>query len=255
VFTTVTNDGYGTYWLLNGRFSSNDGSISINQFTRHQQDLYGNYNPNTDWNNSPLSKFENVTGWTQLQHSWNAPGANTNSRAEAIWKFLGTNVNNLMQLAAIFGGPEDDGLLAADDALSTSAEETGRVLYRVLRDDENPAVGLFAKDPGANQPIWSHVLNGSKEWYSSQYISSTRNLAKAIELASSRNGLIAAIDESKIIGTTIDISTPSAATAAGLGGRAYSLAIHWQEVLIAGEVPPGAVNWVRPVSDWTLWGP
>jgi RHS repeat-associated protein len=119
VFTTVTNDGYGTYWLLNGRFSSNDGSISINQFTRHQQDLYGNYNPNTDWNNSPLSKFENVTGWTQLQNSWNAPGANTNSRAEAIWKFLGTNVNNLMQLAAIFGGPEDDGVLAADDATSS----------------------------------------------------------------------------------------------------------------------------------------
>jgi hypothetical protein len=35
--------------------------------------------------------------------------------------------------------------------------------------------------------------------------------------------------------------------------RAYSYAISSQEVLIAGNIPPEAINWVEDVSSWMLF--
>jgi RHS repeat-associated protein len=123
VYTTITNDGYGTSWMLDGHFSYNDGSISIDHFTARMENLYGGYNDLTDANNSPGAKFARVTGWTQLQSSWNAPGATTNSRIGAVWQFATTNANNLLQLYLILGGdPEGDGIeTALTDACSFTA--------------------------------------------------------------------------------------------------------------------------------------
>ena len=54
-------------------------------------------------------------------------------------------------------------------------------LYRVLRADEDPKVGLIAKDRFANKSVLSHVNCGSRKNYQSQYISTTTSLDVAQE--------------------------------------------------------------------------
>ena len=54
-------------------------------------------------------------------------------------------------------------------------------LYRVLRADEDPKVGLIAKDRFANKSVLSHVNCGSRKNYQSQYISTTTSLDVALE--------------------------------------------------------------------------
>ena len=49
----------------------------------------------------------------------------------------------------------------------------GLRLWRILRPDEDPKVGLVAKDPQACKTVISHVNCGGNEWYRSQYISTT----------------------------------------------------------------------------------
>ena len=55
-----------------------------------------------------------------------------------------------------------------------------RVLYRILRPDEDPVKGLVAKDPSANKTVLSHVNCGSKPNYKSQFISTTSSLDTAL---------------------------------------------------------------------------
>ena len=52
-------------------------------------------------------------------------------------------------------------------------------LWRILRPDEDPKVGLVAKDPQACRTVISHVNCGGNEWYQSQYISTTASYAAA----------------------------------------------------------------------------
>ena len=52
-------------------------------------------------------------------------------------------------------------------------------LWRILRPDEDPKVGLVAKDPQACKTVLSHVNCGGNEWYQSQYISTTASYAAA----------------------------------------------------------------------------
>ena len=60
---------------------------------------------------------------------------------------------------------------------SSDGVETGGVyrfrtpLWRILRPDEDPEVGLTAKDPQADKDVISHVNSGSRENYRSQFIS------------------------------------------------------------------------------------
>ena len=67
------------------------------------------YNPNTDSNNSPLAKFSHMTGWTDFQHVWNDPHASWQDKLTALMSLVGTNANNLFQLAMILGGGEEEG--------------------------------------------------------------------------------------------------------------------------------------------------
>lgn len=55
-----------------------------------------------------------------------------------------------------------------------------RVLYRVLRPDETCYDGLKAKEPHAHETVHSFVNCGSKEGYTSQYISTTSSLGVAM---------------------------------------------------------------------------
>ena len=57
----------------------------------------------------------------------------------------------------------------------------GTDLYRVLRAEEDPSIGLIAKDPSAKKTVLSHVNCGSRNNYTSQYISTTASLDVARE--------------------------------------------------------------------------
>uniref|UniRef100_A0A7M5V7P6 Uncharacterized protein n=1 Tax=Clytia hemisphaerica TaxID=252671 RepID=A0A7M5V7P6_9CNID len=48
-------------------------------------------------------------------------------------------------------------------------------LYRVVRHDEDPNIGLIAKDRKAKKTVISHVNCGSRKYYESQYISLTKS--------------------------------------------------------------------------------
>ena len=52
-------------------------------------------------------------------------------------------------------------------------------LWRILRPDEDPKVGLVAKDPQACKEVLSHVNCGGRKGYKSQYISTTASYAAA----------------------------------------------------------------------------
>ncbi|XP_068741737.1 uncharacterized protein [Montipora capricornis] len=54
-----------------------------------------------------------------------------------------------------------------------------KTLFRLLRPDENPLVGIVAKNPLATKTVLSHVNCGGRHNYASQYISATTSLAVA----------------------------------------------------------------------------
>lgn len=49
-------------------------------------------------------------------------------------------------------------------------------LFRILRPDENPNVGIVAKNPFADKTVLSHVNCGGRQKYKSQFISATTSL-------------------------------------------------------------------------------
>ena len=53
-------------------------------------------------------------------------------------------------------------------------------LWRILRPDEDPKVGLVAKDPQACKTVLSHVNCGSRKGYKSQFISTTASYNVAL---------------------------------------------------------------------------
>jgi len=181
IVTTVTNDGAGIYYPLYGPQTWNIyGGLSINVATREQFARYGGYNSATDPQYSTAAKFAAVTGWTQLQQSWNAPGATTQSRLAAIGQFAGTNINNVLQLAALFGGPEDDGVVAgADEALTMLDKVT---LYRAVDEAELNDVlryGDYGLAPSEGGKYFSFTEEGAR-----QFANSSINMGKRMTITS-----------------------------------------------------------------------
>jgi hypothetical protein len=143
---TVTNTGIGRFTSLSGYSSWNYGSLNVNVSTNVQFNKYGDYNSANDPQYSTAAKFAAVTGWTQLQQSLNAPGATTQSRLMALLHFGETNGNNILQLAAIMGGPDDEGIAAAADgtfeisALAAQAESRAREIGAIITAAKGPWV-------------------------------------------------------------------------------------------------------------------
>lgn len=103
------------------------------------------YNPDTDPNNSPVAKFSHVTGWSDLSSTWSNPHATWQDKTAAVWNFLGTNANNVFQLAMIFGGGEEEGAVFGGETLFKDVAESGMVtlvndtkvtLYRAIGETE-----------------------------------------------------------------------------------------------------------------------
>lgn len=56
------------------------------------------------------------------------------------------------------------------------------ILYRLLRDNENPSIGLHAKDPFSLTSVADHVAYGSRG-IASRYISCSKSLAAIMNFA------------------------------------------------------------------------
>lgn len=67
----------------------------------------------------------------------------------------------------------------------------GERLWRILRPDEDPKVGLKAKNPQADKSVISHVICGGRKGYKSQYISTsaTYEASKRYKAKGEKEGL------------------------------------------------------------------
>jgi hypothetical protein len=115
------------------------------------------------------------------------------------------------------------------------------IVYRVIRPDENPAAGLFAKNPAATYLPDGHIINGSRPGWQSQFISTTKELSVAEAWAAKSGNRIVAIDLRGVSGKVYDFST--GAGLRGLTARRFAGAS--AEVLIEGSVPSSAIKWIR----------
>jgi RHS repeat-associated protein len=96
-------------------------------------DLRGpTYDPMTDSSTSPITKINQSTGWTDFQKVWNDPHASWLDKYNAFGNMVDTNVNNLMNLALLFSGPEgeaalleEEGALRGDSLLKGVTEGCG----------------------------------------------------------------------------------------------------------------------------------
>jgi hypothetical protein len=118
------------------------------------------------------------------------------------------------------------------------------IVYRVLRPDENPALGLFAKNPQARKALWYHVRYGSSPGVETQFISTTKSLAKAREWAKQSGARIVAIDLDKVAqsGAKIyDLTKKSVANKFLRNKPTKDLAKGMKEVVIRGSIPKEAI--------------
>ena len=135
------------------------------------------------------------------------------------------------------------GAVAGLESAATSAAEGGsKTVFRVLRPDENPALGLFAKNPSASYSIEGHILNGSRKGWASQYISTTTDLSVAQKWAMKTGNRIVSIDLGAVQGRVFDLSTEAGRSSLLKGITARNFARGSSEVLIQGSVPPIAVS-------------
>ncbi|MFL6207437.1 MAG: RHS repeat domain-containing protein [Pyrinomonadaceae bacterium] len=124
---------------------------------------------------------------------------------------------------------------AVGDAYKAGRE--GNIVYRALREGENPALGLRARNPGLETNVASHIMGKGD----SNLISTTKDLSTATELFNSGHGVVA-IDLNKVDAQVIDVS-------GGFGrGRVYSRSVAHREVLIVDHgglmppIPPEAIS-------------
>ena len=132
------------------------------------------------------------------------------------------------------------------------------IVYRTIRDDENPANGLGAKNPNANYKVSGHIQNQSRQNLRTQYISTTRWFGEAEKYALQDECRMVEIDLDIVEDEgceVIDVSTKQRArdvmvTAKGTYPfRAVNFAANTEEVLIVGYVPCEAIERMHEYID------
>jgi hypothetical protein len=119
------------------------------------------------------------------------------------------------------------------------------IVYRVIRADENPLVGLVAKNPAATYTLEGFITNGSRPGFASQFIATTRSIEVATENAIRSGNRIVAIDLSKVAGKVFDLSTSAGRDRFLRGILAKRFSEKSAEVVIEGSVPVDAITIVR----------
>ena len=119
-------------------------------------------------------------------------------------------------------------------------------VYRVIRPDENPSVGLVAKKPNRGMTTTGHVVSGSRN-KGSQFISTTTDINVANKWANKSGNRIVEIDLGKLPDNAkvYDLSTDIGRTTYIKGSTANRLAKASSEVLVEGTIPSEAIQVIR----------
>lgn len=142
-------------------------------------------------------------------------------------------------------GSHDFYVQAAAVAVLVHNCAASNLVYRVIRTDENPANGLYPKDPNANLSVDMHVRFGAQPDFVSQYISTSRDLVSSEAWAARTGNRLVAIDLNQVNGDIIDLSTYEDRLYYLLDWKGRGYAMKSTEVLIQGNVPPEAIVWTR----------
>lgn len=114
------------------------------------------------------------------------------------------------------------------------------VVFRVLRADENPALGLFAKNPSANYTLQQHLMFGNT--LRTRFISATRSVSVARSRALGDQAVVVAIDLSRVSPSqVIDVSTIAAQRGLVTNPTARLYALESAEVIFIEQVPAEAI--------------
>lgn len=151
------------------------------------------------------------------------------------------------------------------DDIEIDEDSNGNTVYRVLREDEDPTKGIFAKAPEREHiTIAGHVNNGGKKNFKgSKYISTTKSLEVALKNATSNimdkgsahDLRIVKIDLSKVKNTYYDLTDPKIQEKYLVNSkgepwekvRRYANAS--QELLVEYEIPSAAIKLLGRPSE------
>src|SRR5579885_985522 len=163
--TTVTNDGVGSVWTADDQFAYTQGSLAISTSTYQQAAQYGGYDPLTDAANSTGAKISHDLGLDALQQTWSNPHASWLDKLGAVGQFLLTNANNALQLAMIFGGPEDEAVDAGGEEGMSLLEEAASCVGLSFTYDTPVATSHSEQAIGTvkvGQKVWAYNPNTRK---------------------------------------------------------------------------------------------
>lgn len=159
-------------------------------------------------------------------------------------------VGSIGEKAVVASGALPGTAAKANAATDTSSRIVGdnkqNYVYRVIRADENPNLGLRAKNPKRDMSVEGHIVSGSRN-YGSQYISTTTDYNIAKEWAGRDNCKIVKIDLNKIPDNVniYDLSTENGRNTYLKGITVKNFANATKEVLIEGEIPSFAIDVVK----------
>lgn len=224
------------------------------------------------------------TFWDSVTEWFDDVGENIDTALESIKEVFGAIVSYISELITtvdnaigLFTGNDDstdeiddvnDTLDQAKDTIDEidiSEDTTGNSVYRVLREDEDPTKGIFAKAPEREHiTIAGHVNNGGKKNFKgSKYISTTKSLEVALKNATSNimdkgsthDLRIVKIDLSKVTNTYYDLTNPKIQEKYLVNSkgepwekvRRYANAS--QELLVEYEIPAAAIKLLGRPSE------
>ncbi|MFD1447887.1 hypothetical protein [Oceanobacillus sp. FSL K6-0127] len=151
------------------------------------------------------------------------------------------------------------------DDIDIDEDSNGNIVYRVLREDEDPTKGIFAKAPEREHiTIAGHVNNGGKKNFKgSKYISTTKSFDIALKNATSNimdkgsahDLRIVKIDLSKVTNMYYDLTDPKVQDKYLVNSkgepwekvRRYANAS--QELLVEYEIPAAAIELLGRPSE------
>jgi len=172
------------------------------------------------------------------------PDQSVGERAAALFGLLPLGRVAELGADAVHGLTAAGGLETLNEGFALTNDS--RPVYRVVRADEDLAQGLTAKDPTAQYTLEGHILNGSKSWFRSQFISTTTDFAYASGHAIRNNLRLVQIDLDKVVGKAYDLSTSEGRDLYLRGTTAKNYAKRASEITVEGYIPPDAVNVVQP---------
>ncbi|WP_026906737.1 DUF7587 domain-containing protein [Paucisalibacillus globulus] len=231
-------------------------------------------------NNVDEGFLEGVTNW--FDSLWESIDNTIDGVKEAfdeLFGFIGDLFESIDDSIALFieDASEEEIISNLDDTFDQAEEyleeikdiqlETkDNIVYRVIREDEEPEKGIFAKAPEREEiTIAGHVNNGSRpDFKGSKYISTTKSFQVAFENAtrnimdgnSSQDLRIVQIDLNKVTNTYYDLTDPEVqdkylvSKAGKPWQRVRNYANKSQELLVEYSIPKEAITLLGRPSEF-----